>query len=156
MRGIFAAVLSEAMRRLARAARRYWRAPRRERALLTRALVAVAVARLALSLLPFPTVTRLTARTRRSRSDRRPGPEAIAEAIETAARLVPRSTCLVQALAGQALMQHYGHASELKIGVARIGAGRFDAHAWLDTDAGALIGAADLDGFTTLLTSPGG
>ena len=152
---VFAVVLSEAMRRPARAARRYRRASRRERRLLLTALITVVIARVGLSVLPFRLVARIAARSRRTAAAEAPTPQAIADAIGAAARLVPRSTCLVQALAGQALMQRYGHASRLKIGVARAGVGRFDAHAWLETNEGPLIGAEDLGGYTTLLSSPG-
>jgi Transglutaminase-like superfamily len=151
---IFAAVLSETVRRLKRAARRYRSASRSERALLARALGTVVAARVAVTLLPFKLVSRLAARPRSTKSPDPPTPQAIAEAIESAARLVPRSSCLVQALAGQALMRRYGHPCRLSIGVVRTGAGRFDAHAWLDTDSGPLIGNEDLEAYTTLLTSP--
>jgi Transglutaminase-like superfamily len=152
--GIFAAVLSEAVRRLKRAARRYRGASRGERALLARALCMVAVTRLAVTLLPFRSVARVAARPRTASPAAWPTPETIAAAVRATAQVVPRSSCLVQALAGQALMRHYGHPSRLSLGVVRTGAGRFDAHAWLETDAGPLIGGEDLDTYTTLLSSP--
>jgi hypothetical protein len=151
---IFAAVLSEAVRRLNRAARRFRGASPSERALLVRALAMVVVARLAVRLLPFRSVARVAARSRTVAPAAWPTPEAIASAVKSTARVVPRSSCLVQALAGQALMVHYGHPSRLSIGVVRTGAGRFDAHAWLETDAGPLIGGEDLASYTTLLSSP--
>jgi hypothetical protein len=142
------------MRRRVRAARRYRTTSQHELGLLVSALATVVTARVALSTLPFRVIARVVARSPRTADDGGPTPEAIADAVRSAAVLVPRSTCLVQALAGQALMRHYGHRSQLSIGVARAGPGQFNAHAWLETTNGGLLGAENLDGLTTLLTSP--
>jgi hypothetical protein len=65
--------------------------------------------------------------------------------VGVAGRLVPGTTCLVRALAAQALLARRGHASQLRLGVAR-GSGRaFEAHAWLEQDGRVLVGGP-LDG----------
>jgi hypothetical protein len=112
-------------------------------------------ARIATAVLPFKVVARNAAAPRsKAIAPNGPTPREIAVAISAAGRFVPRSSCLVQALAGQRLMQRYGHPSQLKIGVARGAAGRFDAHAWLEDEHGPLIGEANLGAYTTLLSSP--
>jgi hypothetical protein len=73
---------------------------------------------------------------------RRAGPylERVVWAVAMADRIVPRTTCLVRALAAQALLARRGHASQLRLGVTR-GSGRaFEAHAWLERDGRVLIG----------------
>jgi hypothetical protein len=60
--------------------------------------------------------------------------------VEVAARRVPRATCLVRALAAQALLARHGHPSQLRLGVARGADRAFEAHAWLERDGQILIG----------------
>lgn len=76
-------------------------------------------------------------------------PEELAAAIRIAARFVPRSTCLVRALAAQKLFADYGHESTLRIGVARPD-GSFAAHAWLEHAGREIVGRAD--GYTPVHT----
>jgi hypothetical protein len=71
------------------------------------------------------------------RTARGTAPEAalILRAIDTAARQLPGSTCLVRALAGQALLGRYGHPATVHIGVAAAAESPgLNAHAWLDCD----------------------
>ncbi len=69
-----------------------------------------------------------------------PPPDRVVWAVGVADRMVPRTTCLVRALAAQALLARRGHASQLRLGVTR-GSGRaFEAHAWLERDGCVLIG----------------
>lgn len=76
----------------------------------------------------------------------------IAWAVTTAARFVPKATCLTQALAAQRLLRAAGHPSTIRIGVAREDDGRFLAHAWLMSGDHVVIGGAarDLQRYTTL------
>jgi hypothetical protein len=78
------------------------------------------------------------------------GPERIAWAVRTAARYLPGSACLAQALAVEALMERCGHASNLRIGVARTEAGKFEAHAWVESGGTVVIGGGELDRYTPL------
>lgn len=65
-------------------------------------------------------------------------------AVRHAARLVPRATCLTQALAAQIMLARRGVPSVLQIGVDRAadstGSARFEAHAWLEVDGLVLVG----------------
>lgn len=84
-------------------------------------------------------IRRLAGRSRLAPRDGLPA-ERIVWAVGAADRLVPRTTCLVRALAAHVLLARHGHASELRLGVAG-GSGRaFEAHAWLEHDGRVLIG----------------
>ena len=61
--------------------------------------------------------------------------------METAGRNVPRATCLVRALAGQAFLARYGHETDLRIGVLKEQSEkRVKAHAWLESQGLVLLG----------------
>lgn len=77
-------------------------------------------------------------------------PRQIARAVTIVSRRVPRASCLTQALAGQILLARHGHRSRLRIGVARGPRGEFQAHAWVETDAGPVLGGGELERFSTL------
>ena len=76
----------------------------------------------------------------------------IAWGVRTAARLVPRATCLTQALAAQFLLARHGQLSRIRVGVARDVEGRFLAHAWLVSNGYIIIGGspAELGRFTPI------
>jgi hypothetical protein len=57
------------------------------------------------------------------------------------------TTCLSESLAAKAVLSRYGHRGELRIGVHK-GAGRFEAHAWLECADHILIGTPSPDGKT--------
>lgn len=61
-------------------------------------------------------------------------------AIGLASKIVPKATCLTQALALQALLKLCGKTAELRLGVSQDFVGTFDAHAWLELDGEILIG----------------
>ena len=116
--------------------------PPGERALLLRAGLVVSAVRLGLWLRPWGDVCRLLARAL-------PGPagsprlpaERVAWAVAVAGRCVPGGgNCLVQALAGQALLRSTGHDAQVRIGVARPGADRLEAHAWVESGAAVVLG----------------
>jgi hypothetical protein len=97
-----------------------------ERALVLEALVWLAAARAAVWVLPF----RVLRRPPRVRSGDGVAAERLAWAIGATAGVVPRSTCLVRALAAQWMFARHGHAPAVRIGVRKSG-GEFEAHAWL-------------------------
>lgn len=66
-------------------------------------------------------------------------------AVARTARLVPRATCLTQALAAQFLLAMKGYRSAIRIGVVGSGGGGLDAHAWLISGDRIVIGAANHD-----------
>jgi hypothetical protein len=63
----------------------------------------------------------------------------VALSIRTASALVPKPTCLVQALAAKILLGLRGYASQIEVGVRRTG-DTFGAHAWLISDGKVVLG----------------
>lgn len=57
-------------------------------------------------------------------------------------KYVPRSTCLVQALAGYILFLRYGYTTMIKIGVLNED-GIFEAHAWLEHCGNVVLGESE-------------
>jgi hypothetical protein len=122
--------------------------------LLARAWLLLARTRLALWLLPWHRL--------RARPDGRPNAavaspfsiERLAWAVRAAGRLIPRSTCLTQALALSRLLRSEGHACTVRIGVSKED-GRFAAHAWVECDGVPLLSsAASLRRYSRFLTWP--
>jgi hypothetical protein len=75
----------------------------------------------------------------------------VARAMRLTSRLVPGATCLTQALAAQILLGQRGYHLQLRIGVAKDGGGRLEAHAWLESQGMVVIGqSADPSRFTPL------
>ena len=102
----------------------------------------VAVCRLGLWLLPFETLRRLVEKVAVARGSGWSKPAEGARAVRIAARWIPRASCLVQALALRILLARTGHSARLHIGVALDGR-KFDAHAWVETEEGILIGGSE-------------
>lgn len=120
-----------------------------ERALLLRAFLTLGGARLALWLLPLK---RIDAHIEKISgiSQTHPSPEQIAWAVTAASHLVPKATCLPQALAARALLHASGHKSILRIGVAKGEDGSLQAHAWVESSGKVVIGGSELDRYTML------
>lgn len=120
---------------------------RSDRRLFFQALALTAALRLGLSLLPFTTVRghldRVASRSRKRARSGRPRHEAgrIIWAVRAAGARVPATTCLVEALAADALLRRYGHPSSLKIGVRPGRLVPLDAHAWVECGGMPVIGA---------------
>jgi hypothetical protein len=113
--------------------------PPREQWFALRALGALALVRLALWLLPFRGVRVLV--DRRAMSPLAPPDPAVARAVrravDRAARTIPGSGCLAQALTAELLLRRGGQAVRVSIGVAPNGT-PLDAHAWVES-AGVLV-----------------
>jgi hypothetical protein len=108
----------------------------------------VAPIRAALSLLPFRTVQRLTTRpSSRIRTDDTSDRD-VAIAVLRASRVVPRATCLTQALAARRMLERRGRPAVLRIGVAR--GTSFEAHAWVECDGEMVIGEHEPGRFVPL------
>ena len=108
------------------------------------------VAWVGLRLLRFVTLRRvldrLAAVPTTAQSLAQPGAlDAVRRAITSVARRLPRATCLVQALAADAMLRRRRVASQLRFGVrVRPDADPpFDAHAWVESDAGETIGVGE-------------
>ena len=82
-------------------------------------------------------------------------PERITEAVRRASRVVPRATCLTQALAAQVLLSRAGYTSRVWIGVARDGSAGLDAHAWVELDGSVILGATPDRRYVPLLALGG-
>lgn len=83
-------------------------------------------------------------------------PERVSRAVAAVHRRVPvSSTCLTQAVVGEALLATGGHRPEFKLGVTRR-EGELHAHAWIELDGTVLIGDLDdLAEYRALSTGPG-
>lgn len=135
---------------MTRAARRFLALPAAERALLVRAVLLLAAVRLGLSVLPLGALEGRTSRNAVRAAGRRVSAARIGWAVETAGRYVPGATCLVRALAAVRLAARHGHASHLRIGVRKGGAGAFEAHAWVESGGAVLTGGSAREGFRSL------
>jgi hypothetical protein len=122
-----------------------------DRRLLLQAFAAVVGTSVAVRLLPGSVILRKVAEEV-PLSVRRQSPtiERIAWAVAVAARYIPGSKCLVQALAGRNLLASYGFRSEIRIGVAKDPKKWLTAHAWVEVDGKTLIGG-DTAGYAPLI-----
>lgn len=73
----------------------------------------------------------------------RPSPPSIGWAVGSASRVVPRSTCLVQALAAHDLCRRFGYHPRLRLGARRDAAGQLEAHAWLELEDDVVVGGVE-------------
>jgi len=133
-----------------RSLKRFLRLPTLERWLVLQAILATSIVRLTLALMSFRTVERLAVSIG-WHSNRPLSVQRITWALGAAARLVPRSTCLVQAIAAQALLTRYGYRPVVTIGVTKDAYDRFAAHAWVTCEDEVVIGGHEMGNYITLL-----
>ncbi len=118
---------------------------------LASAAMRLTAARASLVLRPGRALTRKPSRQRMS-FWLRATPLQLARAVQRASRHLPfRPTCLEQALALDRLLGSAGLERTLVIGVRRVG-NALDAHAWIERDGHALIGAPPPGRYTALLS----
>ena len=119
---------------------KFLRLPMWEKRLLLRAIVTLGVARLTLKLLPFARVRRLL--TPRPGVPKHPNiaPLNVRWVIKQAERVIPDATCLPQAVTAEALLTRAGYPVLLRIGVTKRENGRFEAHAWAESNGRIVIG----------------
>jgi hypothetical protein len=131
-----------------------------ERRLLLAGGVVAACVRMLLWLLPFKRLVWLIERTAlrsarvapvRLREDTH---VKIAWSVTTAARYVPRATCLTQAMAAQWLFAWFGHPTVLRVGVAKKNAKALRAHAWLESEGRVVVGGESLEEHQYAVLSP--
>jgi hypothetical protein len=115
--------------------------PLPEKGLLIKALLYVWGVKCGLRLLPFRTMLTLV-NSAPIKQGRTSFPlNQLLGAMDTAGRNVPRATCLVRAMAGQAFLSRYGHETDLRIGVVKDQSEkRVKAHAWLESQGLVLLG----------------
>ena len=118
--------------------------PRPHKRLLTKTLLFVWIVRMALWTFPFRVVQRLMRRLEASLA----APSGQCEysialivwAVSVASRYVPSATCLTQAMVTRFLLGCSGHESIVRIGVARTDTGKFQFHAWVESNGNVVIG----------------
>jgi hypothetical protein len=134
--------------------RKYLRLPAHDRALLTRTIFTLGAARLATWLLPFPRGRRLLIGTRRPATPTVTRDQ-VRWAIAQAQRIIPRATCLPQALAAEALLTRGGLPADLQIGVMKTPSGTLTAHAWVESGGRIVVGdLPELAAYTRLPSLP--
>src|SRR5450432_3329331 len=118
----------------------------RDLLMLTEAFVCVSLIRLALWVIPFRYLRPAPRVVTPHDTDR------LAWAVLTAASVVPKSSCLVRAMAAQRLFARHGHSSDLHIGVAQSVEEGFAAHAWLNLGGEPVIGRMPPGRYTPILS----
>jgi hypothetical protein len=121
--------------------------------LIVEAVVALALCRTFLWLLPFRRVVALTHMLggRRRRALEIWSVRFVVAQVERGSSFVPHATCLVRALAARLVLARHGTPSTLRIGVAGSGS-NFSAHAWLEAGEQIFFAAEDLEQYRTLIT----
>jgi hypothetical protein len=132
----------------------------RERRLLLGGAAMVACVRILLWILPFKrllwVVDRTALRSARVAPVRLPEDTmaTIVWGVTTAARYLPRATCLAEALAAQWIFAWFGHPTLLRIGVAKGNAKPLLAHAWLESEGRVVVGGETLEETEYAVLSP--
>jgi hypothetical protein len=122
-------------------------------ALLARAFLLVLRIRVALQTLSWPLFVRVATRSRLARRSSSSAAR-IEWAVRAASGLVPRATCLTQAIALRRLLAMHGHAASIHIGVAGED-GRLAAHAWVECAGRRLLCSdAQVARYSALLSWP--
>jgi len=129
------------------------RVPRSVIVRLPGALACVALARAAVWMTSVRRTRRLLRRMTSLVGRRSAAAADLARAVRGAARLVPRASCLVQALALEALLARAGHDAVVRLGVSS--GPVFDAHAWVECDGAILIGGSGADRYTPIAALDG-
>ncbi len=115
-----------------------------EQRMLLEAVGLIALIRVCLALLAFPTVLRVVrwlARTPPYNPATQPDAANIAWAVAAAGRrLLRRNPCLTEALAGLVMFRRVGYSARLRIGVLRDDDSPLGAHAWLECEGQVVIG----------------
>ena len=128
--------------------------PISERWLLLRAALLLGAIRVGLWLLPIRTMRSLLDRAAaffRVRETDYESTDVVVWAVEMAAEHMPRfDTCLTRALAAQVLLSRRGYPALLHIGVVKSAKGKFEAHAWVESDGRVVIGGHELERYTPL------
>ena len=130
----------------------------RQTGLLLPALILVSAIRLGLWLLPVRVVGGALGAIVRPRKGSIPDSsfaDRVNRAVGQAGRVVPRASCLTQALAGQALLERHGVPTRLHIGVIREAGQALRGHAWVESEGKVVIGSTIMDKWSPLLIVEG-
>lgn len=137
-----------------RSLRKLWASPLRFKALLAEAFVRL----WALTLFRFfsvPGRTQGLMRAHKVSQPRHAAPrfDEICRAVDVAARFAPGASCLVRARAGSAMLNRFGYAAEIKIGVLKQSS-NLEAHAWVECGGLVVLGASRNQYVELLKTAP--
>jgi transglutaminase superfamily protein len=138
------------MRRL----HKLWSSPLRFKGLLAEALVRLWVCTM-FRFLPLPGRAQWLMRAHPVSQLRTapPSSEEICRAVDIAARFVPGASCLVKAQVGSAMLNRFGYAAEIKIGVLKKSS-NLEAHAWVECEGLVVLGATGNQYVELLKTVP--
>jgi hypothetical protein len=112
--------------------------------LVIQALILLWMIRLILWVFSFSTVKNICGKLSISSGNQEVPLSRITWAVQVMSRFTPKATCLVRALAGQILLERYGYASSIKIGVSK-SKDEFEAHAWLEYKDTIVLGESETD-----------
>ncbi len=116
----------------------------REWMLIAAAFMVLCVVRVALALLPWRVIApRLSEDHPGSRARLALEPEELSISVARAARLVPRSYCLAQAVTLRWLSLAAGIPMKVVIGAGRLNENRLQAHAWVEHEGRVVHGASE-------------
>ena len=138
--------------------RRFCRISRSRKRLLCEALIALAIARIAMALLPFRRIaawmgTPGAATPATATVEEISIAKEIGWAVGVVARRVPwDGRCLAQALAGTGMLRHRGLEGTVSFGVCRDGITELNAHAWLRFGSCMVTGGLGHQRFNTFTT----
>lgn len=125
-----------------------------DRGLRRRAFLLLVAARTGAPLLPLPAL-RLRLRSLAGSGPRGEVDAAsIGRAVDSAALRLPGTRCLARALAAEALLARHGLPAALHLGVARVGDGDLDAHAWVLSGREFVAGGGDLSRYAGVELPP--
>lgn len=122
-----------------------------KKSLLIKSVVSILLIRIFLFILPFSRVYTISNKISRIFFTQKNSKyvEDIIWSVRVASLLIPKTTCLIQALTAQILMTHYNYDSVLKIGVNK--SHNFEAHAWIEMNKKIVLGESEMD-FIPILT----
>lgn len=140
---------------MGRLTKKFYRLTWAERSLLVKAVCLLAAIRVALALIPLRALRDALAwRWRKGivQGHAAPTLRQISWATQTAARYLPGSTCLVQGLTALRLGISAGYSLTMNIGAAKEVNGELKAHAWVEYQGRIILGAAQENIYTPLLS----
>jgi hypothetical protein len=113
--------------------KRFLELPKRMEWLLIESAFLLFIAIVAVPVLPFSTLQAWVTRKSRLKPKKDFSSEEIGWALSTASRLLPRSTCLAEALALQVLLRRSGYDPVIRVGIQKED-GELSAHAWVESE----------------------
>jgi len=121
--------------------------------LFAESCVYLAIARIAVAVLPFAYIAQWMSKPRAPKQSTT-GVDRIAVAIERASRRAPwRTVCIHQGISAQRMLRRRGYDSAFVYGLA-IPDSKLKAHVWVTVDGRAVTGGHASDGFVAVATFP--